>query len=60
VGSDSSPRRHDWSQRSRRKAHLQTERVLRELEYLRARLQRLDSHFGYAIRKALKLRNRLK
>ena len=54
------PRRHDRSQRSRRKALRQAGRIQGELEYLAARLRRLLSHIEYAARKADKLRNRLK
>lgn len=56
----SEPRRHDQSQRSRRKALRQSGRIQEELEYLAARLRRLLNHVEYATKKADKLRNRLK
>ena len=50
------PRRHDRTERSRRKALRQINRIIDELQHLRTMVVNID----YALSKAVKLRNRLK
>jgi hypothetical protein len=54
------PRRHESTDRNRRKALRQVNRVLDELHYLHRLAMKSLGHFEYAIKKTDKLRNRLK